>query len=247
MDIPEGAIYEVVDKALECTEAVIDGQRRLTCVGPKAQETTNEITVCNPSCSTSPDITGAEPACASGYTLASDGQCNYTPIVREAGVAGCPAGYVLLEGNGQKSCALGPGADGNCPTGLYLDSLVGACMPAAGQSQIPYGINDPGLASQTYQGCASGYAYDANFQCCQAQTGGTYPGCAPGSAFNADLGACSPNDLRLSGPGCVTVSMNILKCSEPVDICSKITSEIRCIKNSYACFWNERDGICQLK
>jgi formylglycine-generating enzyme required for sulfatase activity len=247
MDIPDGAVYEIVDKGLECTEAVIDGQRRLTCVGPRAQETTNEITVCNPTCSTSPDITGAEPVCNSGYTLDSGGQCNYAPIARQVSVGGCPAGYILLESNGVKSCVLGAGADGGCPTGLYLDSLVGACMPPSGQSEVPYGIDNPGLAAQTYQGCAAGYAYDSTFQCCQPQTGGTYPGCAPGSAFNADLGACSPNQLKLSGPGCVTVSMNILKCSEPVDVCSKITSETRCLKNSYACEWDDQADICKLK
>ena len=246
VDIPNGAVYETTTKNFECSEAVIDGQRRLTCTGPR--DSTGEITVCNPSCSTSPDVTGAKPVCDPGYTLdPGSGACNYTPIVGQVSVAGCPAGYVMLDRGGQKSCVIGKGANGQCPTGLYFDSLVGACMPPSGQSEIPYGIDNPSLASQTYQGCAAGYSYNDVFQCCQAETGGTYPGCAPGSTFNADLGACSPGEIKLSGPGCVDVSVDILKCSEPVDICSKIKSEATCIRFAYACTWDDKLNVCQLK
>ncbi len=246
IDIPDGAIYQVNTKGFECSEAVIDGERRLTCNGPR--DSTGEVTVCNPSCSNSPDVTGAAPVCDPGYTLdPGTNACNYTPIVGQVSVSGCPAGYVLLDRSGQLSCVVGTGANGQCPTGLYFDSLVNACVPPNGQSEIPYGIDNAGLAAQTYQGCAAGYSYNSTFQCCQAQTGGTYPGCAPGSTFNSDLGACSPGEITLSGPGCVDVSLDILKCSEPRDICSKITAEATCIRMAYACAWDDKANVCHLK
>ncbi len=247
VDIPQGAIYEVSPN-LQCEEAVVDGQRRLTCIGPRAQETTNEITVCNPTCSTSPDVTGAAPTCDPGYTLdPATGACNYTPIVGQVGVAGCPIGYSMLDRGGQQSCVISTDANGQCPIGLYFDSLASACVPANGLVDAPYGIDNTSLAAQTYAGCAAGYAYNDTFQCCQAVTGGTYPGCVPGSTFNTDLGACSPGEVKLSGPGCVVVDVTTVKCSEPVDVCTRITSEARCIQNSYACQWNEKANACEMK
>lgn len=246
IDIPDGAVYEATSPDFECSEAVVDGQRRLTCTGPR--DSTGEITVCNPGCSTSPDVTGAEPVCDPGYTLdPNSGACNYTPIVGQASVAGCPAGYVMVDRGGQQSCVITAGANGQCPAGLYFDTLAGACMPPNGQSEIPYGIDNATLAAQTYQGCAAGFSYNDMFQCCQAVTGGTYPGCAPGSTFNPDLKACSPGEVKLSGPGCVDVSIDILKCSQPVDICSKITAEATCIRFSYACQWDDELNVCELK
>lgn len=248
VDIPDGAIYAVVGTDMKCTEAVVDGQRRLTCSGPPTKESTNEITVCNPACSNSPAVTGASPVCDPGYSLdPGSGTCNYTPIIGQVGVAGCPAGYVVLDSGGQKSCVIGLNANGQCPTGLYFDALVNACVSPGAQTNVPYGIDNPGLAVQTYAGCAPGYAYDPTFQCCQAVTGGTYPGCAPGTTFQPDLAACSAGEVKLSGPGCVTVSVFTLKCREPVDVCSKIASEARCITNAYACKWNEDAGVCELK
>ncbi len=247
VDIPQGAIYQVSDK-LKCEEATVDGQRILTCIGPKTLEATNPVTVCNPTCSNSPDVTGAGPTCDPGYTLdPATGACNYSPIVGSVSVAGCPVGYVLVNHNGAQSCAIGTDANGQCPAGLYFDKSAGSCVPSNGIVQTPYGIDNASLASQTYAGCAAGYSYNDTFQCCQAATGGTYPGCAPGSTFNTDLGACSPGEIKLSGPGCVTVDVTTLKCSNPVDICSRITSEARCIRNSYACVWVEKDNACKLK
>ena len=105
--LPEGAVYDTGDE-LKCEEAVVDGQRLLTCLGPKAKETTNEVTVCNATCSNTPDITGAVPTCDPGYTLDSaTSSCNYAPIAPQAGVAGCPAGYVLMDSGGQQSCVVG--------------------------------------------------------------------------------------------------------------------------------------------
>jgi formylglycine-generating enzyme required for sulfatase activity len=246
VDIPHGANYDVNTPSFKCTEAILDGERRLTCSGPG--NSTGEITVCNPTCSNSPDVTGAAPLCDPGYTLqAGSGACNYTPILGQATVAGCPVGYVLLDRGGQKTCVTGLNANGSCPTGLYLDSLIGACVPPNGPAETPYGIDNPELAAQTYAGCAPGYTYDQTFQCCQAVTGGTYPGCVPGSTFNADLKACTPGEVKLSGPGCVTVSINIDRCSEPRDVCSHLHSEAICIRNSYACKWNEKQNVCEMK
>jgi len=246
VDIPHGAVYEITTRGYECSEAVIDGERRLTCTGPR--DSTGELTVCNPSCSNSPDITGAEPVCDPGYTLdPASNACNYTPIVSQPGVAGCPAGYVLLDRGGVVSCVIGKNANGQCPAGLYFDSLANACMPPNGQSEIPYGVDNASLASQTYQGCASGFSYNETFQCCQAVTGGTYPGCAPGTIFNSELGACSPGEIKLSGPGCVDIAVNILRCSEPVNVCSRIKSEATCIRFAYACKWDDKINVCSLK
>jgi len=247
VNIPQGAVYEVSDK-LDCEEAVVDGQRILTCIGPKTRESTNPVTVCNPTCSNSPTVTGSGPTCDPGYTIDPvTGACNYTPIVGQVGVAGCPVGYVMAERGGVQSCVIGKDADGQCPAGLYYDSLAGACVPPNGETRAPYGLDNPLLASQTFAGCVAGFTYNESFQCCQAVTGGTYPGCAPGSTFSTDLGACSPGEIKLSGPGCVTVAVTTLKCSQPVDVCSRITSEAACIRNSYACRWHEPTNTCKMK
>ncbi len=241
VNLPNGAVYETSAK-LNCTEAVVDGQRRLTCVGPKYQESTNTVTVCNPSCSNSPDATGATPTCASGYTLdAAHSVCNYTPILGQAGAAGCPAGYKTLERGGQQTCVIDVDANGQCPAGLYLDSLANVCVSPNGLVETPYGIDNPALASQLYAGCAAGYSYSDTFQCCQALTGGTYPGCVPGTKFDPALGACSPGKARLSGPGCVALDVTTIKCSEPKDICSPIQSEAHCIQTPQ-CKWDEKVG-----
>jgi formylglycine-generating enzyme required for sulfatase activity len=248
VDLPAGAIYDAGSK-LNCTEAVVDGERRLTCVAPTSiQETTNQITVCNPTCSNSPTVTGAGPTCDPGYTLdGNSGMCNYTPIINQLTVAGCPAGYLLADRGGQQTCILGLDANGQCAAGLYFDSLAGACVPPNGNTLVPYGIDNPTLAIQNYAGCATGYSYNDTFQCCQAVTGNTYPGCAPGSTFNTDLGACSPGEIKLSGPGCVTLDVTTYQCEEPKDVCSHIRGETRCINNAYACRWNEDVGECQMK
>lgn len=248
VNLPDGAIYDAGSK-LNCTEAIVDGQRRLTCVGPSnTQETTNTLTVCNPTCSNSPAVTGAGPTCDPGYTLdPNTGMCNYTPVLGQVTVAGCPAGYLLVDRGGQQTCVVGQDANGQCPFGLYYDTLAGACVPPNGNTLAPYGLDNPTLALQNYAGCATGYAYNDTFQCCQATTGNTYPGCAPGSTFNTDLGACSPGEIKLSGPGCISLDVTTFKCQEPKDVCTHIPTETRCIHNAYACRWNEAAGQCQMK
>jgi formylglycine-generating enzyme required for sulfatase activity len=243
-----GAQYDVRGTQMQCTEVIENGLRLLTCLGPRSKEATNEITVCNTSCGNTADVTGLSPTCDAGYTLdPATGACNYTPIVAQLSVAGCPAGYSLADNGGQQTCVIATDANGQCSTGLYFDSLAGRCVPANGAVQTPYGIDDPSLALQTYAGCAAGYSYSDAFQCCQPVSGGTYPGCPPGSTFNSDLGACSPGLTELSGPGCVVVRVNTLKCSEPVDVCAPLTSESRCIAERISCAWDEKDGVCKLK
>jgi len=246
IDLPADAVYEA-SKDLTCEEAVVDGQRILTCLGPKSKEATNEVTVCNPTCSNSPNITGAVPTCDPGYVLdPASGSCNYSPISSQVSVAGCPAGYVLAERGGQQTCVINTDANGECPAGLYFDSLAGRCVAPSGLADAPYGIDNPTLAAQSYAGCVTGFSYSETFQCCQAVSGGTYPGCPPGSTFNAELGACSPGEIRLAGPGCVTLDVTTLQCSRPVNTCTPITNETRCIHNPF-CRWDEKDGLCEIR
>ncbi len=248
LDIPAGAVYEVLSKDFNCTEAVVDGQRRVTCSGPKTLTTTAEITVCNPQCSGASTSNVGVAACDPGYTVdPSSSACNYSPISGAPDVAGCPVGYIMIDRGAEKTCALLPNQNGLCPSSMYYDSSYGACISVSGIVEVPYGINRPDTAAQLYAGCASGYSYDANFQCCQAVIGGNYPNCPPGTTFNNELGACAPGDVRLSGPGCVTVSLTTIKCSEREDFCSKIKAEATCLRASYACSWNDVQNVCTIK
>ena len=254
--IPAGASYEVKAlsgsfqtnvKGYQCTESVVNGKHILTCSGPN--NSSGELTVCNTACGggTSSNAT-VPPVCDPGYSLdAVTGACIYSPVASQPGVAGCPAGYNMIDRGGQKVCAVGVNQNGQCPTGLFFDSKYGACVPPSGNADAPYGINNSALASQTYQGCAAGYSYDQNYQCCQANTGGAYSGCPLGFKYDSTQKACVPSQVRASGPGCVTVTLNIAKCSEPVDVCSKITAESSCIRNSYACQWDDKSKTCNLK
>jgi hypothetical protein len=249
VNISEGATYQASRKDYDCQETLVDGKRLITCKGPRSTETSVELTVCNQACSSAPSQTGAASSCDPGYTLDSaSGTCVYSPIQSTVGASGCPLGYKLIDRGGQKSCALAPGADGQCPVGLYLDTLYGACISPSGIAEIPYGINNADAAQQGYAGCPGGYEYDPSFQCCQASNSAAYPQCAPGSTYNTETKACVPTGVRLgSTPGCVTVQATTLKCSEPVDICSKITQEAVCLRNSYACVWDDKNDLCKLK
>jgi formylglycine-generating enzyme required for sulfatase activity len=247
VQISFNSIWEVRGTRMQCREVVEGGIRQLICRGPREIESTNEVLVCNPSCTNNPDLTGVSPVCDSGYTLDPvTGACNYTPILRQAGAGGCPVGYALLTRSGQQTCVVSPDANGLCPAGTYLDALAGVCAPPNGNIDTPYGIDNTSLAAQTYAGCAPGYAYSENFQCCQAVTGGTYPDCAPGYTFNADLGACTPVEVELSGEGCVVVRVNTLQCSKPVDVCAGHLHETPC---AFApeCQWNEGKDVCEMK
>jgi len=253
--IPAGASYDVKAlsgsfqtniKGYHCSEAVVDGKHILTCSGPN--NSSGELTVCNTACSSTSSAATESSVCDPGYSRdAATGTCNYTPIAGQPGVAGCPVGYNLIDRGGQKVCALGLNQNGQCPLGLFFDSQYGACVSPSGNANAPYGIDNSVLAAQTYQGCAPGYTYDQNYQCCQAKVGGAYSGCPLGFKFDSTQNTCVPGQVRSSGPGCVTVQLNIAKCSEPVDVCSKITAESVCIRNSYACKWDDKVGVCNLK
>jgi formylglycine-generating enzyme required for sulfatase activity len=249
IDLSPGATYTVQTDGYKCEEAVIDGQRRLTCDGPEG--TTGEVTVCNSACSSQPDVTGASPVCDPGYGLdASTGSCLYSPVSSDFGVAGCPAGYTLIDRGGQTTCAPSLTGDGLCPDGMYFDSQYGACASPAVGANAPYGLNLPDQASNTYQGCLAGFSYSPEYQCCQPSQGGAYPGCPLGTRYNADSKTCVPDLLRLSGPGCVTVSVNMLQCNEPfqIELCGKIKTETSCIRNQvYSCSWNENANRCEYK
>jgi len=239
--------WEVRGTRLACTESTSGGLRLLTCNGPKTIESTNEIVVCNQSCSNNPVAEGVSPVCDSGYTLdPATGMCNYTPILSQVNVSGCPVGYSMMDRGGQQTCVINKDANGSCPAGTYFDELAAMCVPPNGETSAPYGIDNSSLATQTYAGCAAGYTYNDGFQCCQAATGGTYPGCGPGYIFNADLQSCIPTGAELSGQGCITVRVTTLKCSEPVDVCSGIDSEAHCIQNN-ACAWDDKINVCKLK
>lgn len=247
VDLSPGAVYQVLTDGYSCDEALIDGQRRLTCSGPDG--TTGEVAVCNSSCSSLPDVTGATSVCDPGYGLdANTGTCLYSPVSTDFGVAGCPAGYVLIERGGRATCAPGLAGDGLCPDGMYFDAQYGACASAAIGADSPYGLNLPDQASEAYQGCLAGFSYSPEYQCCQPSQGGAYPGCPLGTRYSTELQTCVPDQLRLSGPGCVTVSVNMLQCTAPfqINICSKIQTETGCIRNQvYSCRWNEADGVCE--
>ncbi len=246
VSIPEGATYRVTTKGYSCSDAVVNGGRILTCSGPG--NSSGEVTVCNAACSGAPGVTGASKACDPGYTLdAATGACIYAPITGQPSVSGCPQGYNLIDRGGQKFCVESLNQNGQCPAATYFDGQFGGCVSPSGSADAPYGIDNAPLASQLYQGCVPGYSYDPNYQCCQANTGGTYPGCPLGFTFDSQQNTCVPGQVRLSGPGCVTVSLNIARCTKPVDICSAITQEAVCLRNSYACQWDDRKGTCSPK
>jgi hypothetical protein len=243
--ISQDATYQITTTGYSCSDAVVNGQRVLTCTGP--DRSSGEVTVCNASCSGQPTQTGASVACDPGYALdSSTGACMYSPTSQQPGVGGCPPGYNLLDRGGQKVCALGLNPNGQCPPGTYFDGQAGACVSPSAPN-APYGLDNASLASQLYQGCAAGYSYDAKTQCCQASSAGAYPGCPLGSKYDATQKTCVPEQVRVSGPGCVTVSLNLAKCSQPVDVCSKITQEQLCLRNSNTCQWSDQTGSCSMK
>ena len=246
VDLAPGATYEVRTDKFSCDEAVIDGQRRLTCTGP--DNTTGEVTICNEACSSLPDATGASPTCDPGYGLdANSGTCLYSPVSAEPGVAGCPAGFAMIDRGGQIFCAPNLAGDGLCPDNTYFDTQFGACVSPSAGVEAPYGLNAPELAGSAYQGCLVGFTYSSDYQCCQPSVGGTYPGCPLGTRYDAGLKSCIPDEFRLSGPGCVTVSINMLQCTEPpnIEICGGFKVEVACIQNQvYGCQWVD-DSRCE--
>lgn len=249
VQISFGATWEERGTRIQCEEQIVGGIRQLVCRGPRGIESTNEVVVCNPACTNQPDVSGLTPSCDPGYTLdPATGACAYTPILAQPGAGGCPLGYVSLDRGGQQVCAVGAGADGSCPIGLYFDDLAGMCVPPNGETDAPFGIDNPDLANQTYAGCVGGYTYNEGFQCCQPNTGAAFPGCAPGYTFDANLQACAPVfEEAIGGTGCITVRVNTVKCSIVEDkVCAPIQTESPCVANTM-CKWNENADACELR
>jgi hypothetical protein len=242
--IPAGATWHASTKGYSCTDAVVNGQRVLTCTGPDSSS--GKVTVCNAACSGAPAETGAPVVCDPGYNLdASTHSCIYSPVSAQPGVSGCAPGYNLIQRGAQKLCAVGRNQNGECPAATYFDGQFGACASPAGSADAPYAIDNPTLASQTYQGCAGGYSYDPTYQCCQATAGGAYPGCPIGFTFDPTQKTCVPRLSSVSGPGCVIISLNIARCKSLIGICEKIFDERSCLRANI-CHWDDRKGLCTL-
>lgn len=249
LQISFGSTWEERGTRIQCEEKVEGGLRTLTCVGPRGIESTNEVVVCNPACSPQTVVSGLTPVCDSGYTFDTNtNTCVYSPIESQPSAGGCPLGYATITSGGQQFCVASLGVDGSCPIGLYFDDGIGACVPPNGQTNAPFGINNPALASQTFAGCAAGSSYNSGFQCCQTNAGNTALGCAAGTSFDLQTGACVPVvEQAVSGEGCITVRVNTLKCSTVEDnVCAPIDSESPCVANT-ACSWNESANACELR
>ncbi|MEN9564633.1 MAG: hypothetical protein RIR73_2877 [Chloroflexota bacterium] len=243
------ATWEESGTRIQCEERVEGGLRTLVCRGPRGIESTNEVIVCNPACTNQPDVSSLNAFCDAGYTLdPATGACSYTPILAQPAAGGCPLGYVTIQRGDQQVCAAGPATDGSCPIGLYFDDLAGFCVPPNGQADAPFGIDNSTLAAQTYAGCATGYSYNENFQCCQPAAGAVNPTCAPGFIFDANSAACVPVfEEALSGTGCIAVRVNTVKCVTLEDkVCAPIATEARCVAN-LNCKWNEPEDRCELR
>jgi formylglycine-generating enzyme required for sulfatase activity len=242
--IPSGASYRITAPGYSCSDAIVNGERLLTCNGP--DDSSGKVTVCNTACSGAPTETGAPIVCDPGYELDPTSlACNYSPVSAQPDVAGCPPGYNLIQRGDQQICAVGRNQNGQCPIGTYFDGQYGACVSPAAGADVPYGIEDPTLASQVYQGCAAGYNYDPSYQCCQANAGGAYPGCPVGFVFDSTQQTCVPQQISVSSPGCVSVQLNIARCTQVTDVCESITYEGTCLRNP-SCSWDDRKGVCSL-
>lgn len=246
LELSRDSTWSVQTVDTTCVEATVNGVRQLTCTG--SDSGIGQVTVCNPACGSPPDPSELDPLCDPGYALdPASGDCLYSPVSSEPGLAGCPAGYLMVDRGGQKACAPGPGRDNTCPAGTYFDELFGACVAVSGGASVPYGINRPQLAESAFAGCLSGYEYDSGFQCCQPLTGGVYPGCPLGTRYEAALQTCVPSDTRLNAEGCLSLSFQLPQCVEPeeVNLCAKIRTETTCIKNKVnGCQWID-DQRCE--
>lgn len=247
VQISFGSTWEERGTRIQCTESTEGGLRVLTCKGPRGIESTNEVMVCNPACTNQPDVSDLTPFCDSGYTLdPATGVCSYTPILAQPSAGGCPLGYVTVQRGDQQVCAVGPAPDNSCPIGLYFDDLAGMCVPPNGETNAPFGIDNALLAEQTFAGCAAGYSYNQNFQCCQPAVGASAPACAPGFIFDSTAAACVPAfEEALDGTGCINVRVNTVKCVQLEDkVCAPIDSESRCVAEP-TCRWNEQSDACE--
>jgi hypothetical protein len=242
--IPDAASYRINTPGYRCSDAIVNGERLVTCSGPDLSS--GKLSICNEACSGAPSETGAPVVCDPGYDRdPSASACTYAPIALDAAASGCPVGYNLIQRGERKICALGLNQNGQCAPGTYFDGQYGACVSPGAGADAPYGIDDPAGASQLFGGCAAGYTFDPGLQCCQAIAGGAYPGCPVGFAFDTDQNACVPHRISVSSPGCVTVTLNIARCQPlPEDVCGVIDDEAAC-KRTTTCSWDDRVGLCR--
>jgi hypothetical protein len=232
--------YTLLTPGFSCAEAVIDGQRRLTCSGP--DEVSGQISICNPACIGQGAFTG-QPVCDPAYIFNEErNQCLYTPVETLLDGTACQKGFKLALSGVQRVCLPDVNPDGYCPLGMYFDTLAGGCVPAS-RALVPYGQVDVTGAS-AFQGCLPGYAYDANSQCCQFEGEEEYLYCPLGMRFDATQQACIPDNAGLLEiPGCVIVSVDMLDCVKDVNYCESITEETTCIRTE-GCTWDDRNNIC---
>ncbi len=245
--LPRGSMYRVRSEGFTCTDTLVGNQIQVTCTGPEGSSGT--LQVCNPACEvpTTPPWSGV-PVCDPGYIYdPASRQCVYAPLPPQRDPP-CPPGYTL-DATGQ-TCRPAPGADQQCPVSQYYDTEYGGCVPANGQALCNlYGIFDPDLASTCYVGCPAGFAFNAEAQCCQTPATGLYPTCPVGYEVDPTLGGCVPRlpTVDLGTPGCIFVSVDMLRCSPTYD-CSVHTTEAACIRASeYGCGWDEKKGACVKK
>ena len=241
VDLPMEAGFSLITPGFSCTDAVIDGQRRLTCSGP--DEVSGQISVCNPAC-TGQGATAGQPVCDPAYSFAEESsQCMYTPVETLLDGVACRTGFKPALSGDQQVCLPDVNPDGYCPMGTYFDTLARGCVPASG-ALVPYGQTDVSGAEGAFQGCLPGYAYDANDQCCQSGGDGAYTYCPLGMRFDDTQGACIPDNAGLLEiPGCVIVSVHMLDCVKDVDYCASITAETTCIRTQ-GCTWDDRNNVC---
>ncbi len=242
VDMPVDSQYKILTPGYECVETLTEGIKRVTCYGPDS--TSGEMTICNPTCGDPTPSANLAAVCDPGYSYdPATRQCVYTPLVAQAGPAGCPPGYTL-DSTGQV-CRPTTGLDNQCPIGQYFDPLFGGCAPANGQANCNlYGLDNSTLAASCYPGCPAGFSFDAAAQCCQSPAQGLYPSCQPGFAYDPIYGGCVSGLAQVSGAGCTTVSMEILQCGELYN-CGAIPTETKCIRYGvYGCTWDDKNNVC---
>ena len=242
VDMPVDSQYKILTPGYECVETLTEGIKRVTCYGPDS--TSGEMTICNPTCGDPTPSANLAAVCDPGYSYdPATRQCVYTPLVAQAGPAGCPPGYTL-DSTGQV-CRPTTGLDNQCPIGQYFDPLFGGCAPANGQANCNlYGLDNSTLAASCYPGCPAGFSFDAAAQCCQSPAQGLYPSCQPGFTYDPIYGGCVSGLAQVSGAGCTTVSMEILQCGELYN-CGAIPTETKCIRYGvYGCTWDDKNNVC---
>ncbi|MBV6396339.1 MAG: Hercynine oxygenase [Anaerolineales bacterium] len=242
VDMPLGSDYKMLTPKYECVETLTEGILRVTCYGP--DNTSGEMTVCDPACGDPTPAANNAAVCDPGYSFdPATRQCVYAPALGQPGPQGCPPGYAL-DSTGQ-ICRPTPGLDNQCPLGQYFDALFGSCVPANQQVNCNlYGLDNPSLAGTCYLGCPAGFAYDSTSQCCQSPAAGLYPSCQPGFTYDPTYGGCVSGLADVSGAGCTTISVDMLQCGEPYP-CGQITSESVCIRNQvYGCTWDDKANVC---